>query len=343
MGVKIVVFAWFEKLGFNSNPLSIKPLQSILGREKELELLCEHIFSGNIALLSGEAGIGKTSLLLALEKKLSKNKGFNSKYLSLLNGSIDFKKACPKNGFVESFLVKTGLKKKNKTVLLIDEAHLLAFNNSESLRHLFECDELFSAVLCFDSSYNPNFSASFKQSIAEHLKLSRLSEDSLKQILATRLGDSNCLERDSVDFIAKNSNGNPKQFLVNCKKVFVQKHVFNSNASIGFENAKDFSFKKTGNCVVEKSALHKESVLENLTPLQRSILEKLCESPKSLFELSVSTGSSIGTIGKQLSILCLKTKRDYMARKGVTEPLVSKNKEARITMYSLTQKAENIL
>jgi len=77
--------------------------------------------------------------------------------------------------------------------------------------------------------------------------------------------------------------------------------------------------------------------LGNLTPLQQDILLQLSRGSLTLRELSEATGSSIGTVGKQISILSLRASRDYMERKGVTEPLVSKDKDSIPTKYSLSE------
>ncbi len=63
----------------------------------------------------------------------------------------------------------------------------------------------------------------------------------------------------------------------------------------------------------------------------------------TLNELSGSIGSSIGTIGKQISLLALRTKADYMKRKGIHEPLLVKNKDTHPTKYSLSESAKELL
>jgi len=79
-----------------------------------------------------------------------------------------------------------------------------------------------------------------------------------------------------------------------------------------------------------------DKLLTKLSPLQQKILNNLAAKPMTLCELSEKTGSSVHTIGKQLSLLQFRTKYNSLHRKGISSPLVKKQKEAGLkTTYFL--------
>ena len=76
--------------------------------------------------------------------------------------------------------------------------------------------------------------------------------------------------------------------------------------------------------------------IARLSPLQRRILRELRAGPLTLPELSSCTGSSVFSLGRQLSLLCLRAKCDYMEKRGIRVPLVKKSKGAGMrTTYSI--------
>jgi len=94
---------------------------------------------------------------------------------------------------------------------------------------------------------------------------------------------------------------------------------------------------KLSETIVEKRMLLDEAVLGKLSPLQQRILVVLSEGPLTLDLLSERTGSSVYTIGKQLSLLQLRAKYNPLESKGITEPLIRKEKDRGIkTTYFLT-------
>lgn len=86
----------------------------------------------------------------------------------------------------------------------------------------------------------------------------------------------------------------------------------------------------TGNVLID------DKLFSKLSPLQQKILSALAAKPMTLNELSERTGSSVHTVGKQLSLLQLRTKYNSLDRKGISKPLVRKNKDIGVrTTYFL--------
>ena len=63
---------WYKQYGWKNNPFSIKPTIDLVDFESEKEKLYNYVSGGNVCLLVGEAGTGKTSLLKWLEYNLKK-------------------------------------------------------------------------------------------------------------------------------------------------------------------------------------------------------------------------------------------------------------------------------
>jgi len=79
-----------------------------------------------------------------------------------------------------------------------------------------------------------------------------------------------------------------------------------------------------------------EDLLIRLSPLQRRILLELAAGPSTLEKLSKKTGTSVYTVGKQLSLLQLRPKYNPLQNKGIRKPLIKKHKDSGVkTTYFL--------
>ena len=79
-----------------------------------------------------------------------------------------------------------------------------------------------------------------------------------------------------------------------------------------------------------------ENTFIMLSPLQQKIVIELSEKPLTLSEISEKTGSSVHSVGKQLSVLQCRTRDNSLERKGIGKPLIKKQKEEGIkTTYIL--------
>ena len=71
---------WYKKFKWKNNPFSIKVNDSVfVGLTEERRTLASLVEGGNICILIGENGVGKSSLLRWLEKRL---KRYNIHYLN---------------------------------------------------------------------------------------------------------------------------------------------------------------------------------------------------------------------------------------------------------------------
>ena len=85
-----------------------------------------------------------------------------------------------------------------------------------------------------------------------------------------------------------------------------------------------------------KNIILDKILLGKLSPLQQRILIELSEGALTLSDLGEKTGSSIYTVGKQLSLLQMRASYNPLKSKGLTQPLVKKHKDSGVkTTYFL--------
>ena len=336
--------AWYQRHGYSADPLTIKPDTRLIGRDEEIKIITQHLMSGNIALIQADAGLGKTSILKTLKENFDRRRDYRAHIVSLPAGIEEIKKLNRREGILDPILLWMGFRKR-KDVVLIDEAQAMVYNQGEFLKNLYDSDKIHSIVLVSNEKNSLNISTSFKRRIGEHVSLPKLTVGQMKELLSRRLNGSKLLHDETVEYLAKASEGNPREFLILCKKVCIKVNEFmQGEYGISTDDVKNIIGHRLTNGFTEKiKEVAEKDVCENLTRLQKAIIEQLITQPMSLDELSMATGSSIGTVGKQISILSLKAKREYMARKGIREALISKDKDNIKTIYSLTEYAKKML
>lgn len=95
----------------------------------------------------------------------------------------------------------------------------------------------------------------------------------------------------------------------------------------------------------QSNVIFNNTIFSKLSPVQQKILGELLSCPLTLSELSEKTGCSVHTVGKQLSLMQMRTKYNPLIKKGIDRPLVKKNKQEGIkTTYHVVPETEcNIL
>lgn len=301
--------------------MSLKPSSALLGREEETKKLLELVVSGNIVVLKGDYGTGKTSLLFFLRELYNENKEYSLEYHSLAHGFEALKQGFSENTAVEK-----------KRILLLDEGDLLAAEHTVYLKNVFENELLHSIVLaCPNKSVLP--ANGFRERVSETIELQRLHEKELCRIFQARSRGRLPLNEKALAVICGESNGNPARFLLYCRKACIE--AFVKKKRLSAEEVKKLLGSYREECRGKHSA--RETAFMGLSPLQNKILKQLAKRQMNLEEISHSTGSSIGTIGKQLSILSMHSKKHYLKKRGILSPLVEKDKSGQKTLYLLSR------
>jgi len=194
---------WFEKLDFEDNPFNLDPLETdfeLVGRYKEAEEVLYRIASGNILLIEGKVGTGKTALLKhAIDNFKGKGKVI---YVdgNKLNKRLD----------VSNLLKKKGM------ILLMDNVQYLSKKNNEKIKYYYDEDQIKSVVFTTTDYNLVNFTDAIKNRIGKNvIELKDLSQSNALEIVKERLGDKKILPDEVLTQLYKDS-GNIKEFLRNC-------------------------------------------------------------------------------------------------------------------------------
>ncbi|MCF7862300.1 AAA family ATPase [Candidatus Woesearchaeota archaeon] len=208
---------WFEELGYEENPFSIKPkktFEEFFGHKEMIDNLLDKVEEGAFIIVRGKYGTGKTSVLKAIideymgERKVA--------YVSCYETEkkIDIDEILRKAGNFFSRLF--GLKSKN-VIFLVDEAHNLMTKNLEELPEYYE-DGYLRSVILVTSRPEHKFPKSVNEVTGDNeVKFVMFNEDDAVELIRNRMEEGDeILPEDMIKLIYKKSN-TPREFLMNCE------------------------------------------------------------------------------------------------------------------------------
>jgi len=208
---------WWRKLGFYTNPFTIKPAvfdNKVFGQDKILEELSYKIPAGTMSFVEGPLGTGKTTIMKHI---ISKFRG-QGKVIFFSCNRIDSELNMEellrgKYGFWGRMF---GMMPKEMIVLL-DEAQQLSPANTERIKY-------------YD---NANLHQSIKERIGHDglFKIKELTEDEAIALVRNRIGNSKIISDDVIRELWKISGKIPRRLLQRLDTVF-KYSVENSEAEI---------------------------------------------------------------------------------------------------------------
>jgi replication-associated recombination protein RarA len=219
---------WFKQLGFEDNPLDVRPNTKLVGLDKEQEQLINHILKGEICFLNGLTGSGKTSLLMSVQDLLKDHKFL---YLDAQELPSNFNLEEELKG-KRSFFDKITLKKyPSKTpVLIIDEFQATDENIVLSARAKWENNNnkrIKSIIIAQISKTLGNVTPAFKERLGNRIvSLPTLDDGEMKEILFSRLelrkGKNyySKLHNEAINLIVTACDGNPRRLLEYADMIF---------------------------------------------------------------------------------------------------------------------------
>lgn len=221
---------WFEKLGFSNYPLDPRSNPDLVGVDPiELRLL-SYIGQGNMCLLCGHTGSGKTSMLkkLMLNKELFK---FEFVYISA-DGT---EKAKDIRSIINEKrnIIRRLFKKMKNIVILLDECQVASRILTESIKskwnELYHSgDKVIHSVIVSQISprLTSNFSGSFMDRLGKRvIKMRKLKPIELKNVLKSRLElkNKNLMDKftpDALNLLIKSCSGSVRQLLEYTDTIF---------------------------------------------------------------------------------------------------------------------------
>ena len=209
---------WYHKLGFFSNPFSIKPAafqNELLGYESKIEDINSHISDSNIIFIFGEYGTGKTTVLKSIidEFKARKRGCFTGKkviYYSCNQSdkSIDFDKLLVGVG---GFFSRLFYIRKKNMIILIDEAQDLNRKDIRGVKEYHEKGFFKSVVFVSSKEGSLMLSDELKKLIGKNKYLfGNLDHAEAVDLVRGRIGDLHFISDDMIVMILR-QNRNPRR------------------------------------------------------------------------------------------------------------------------------------
>lgn len=205
---------WYETLGYEKNPLSMKPTEdnNLIGYEKIIQRIIYQCKIGNVIFLEGSYGTGKSSILKSIYKKLRKGNQvlyFNYARNYSLKKGIMYKR---------TLFQKLLFLKPKKMIVFIDEANLADKKDFDFLYEFYIMDRVKSIIFAGTSFKDVPFNKAFKSDTKQY-KLDEIKENLSKEIIDSRMPNQTLVSPAMAKKIFINSENNPRQFLENTEDI----------------------------------------------------------------------------------------------------------------------------
>ncbi len=213
---------WYEELDFDENPL--KKETRCVGNEEILKEASYSIMSGNMLIIEGTPGTGKTKLLREVIKQFGGYGRVAYVNCKELSQELNVEDVLIKKNGILGWLCK---KYPKNMILLLDDVEHLSSRNMERIKYFFDSNHLRSVIITTKDTEKLKLSESIKQRIRKVIQLHVLSEYEAVQLFRDKLGEGMLSDR-AIKAIYQCSNKNTQMFLNNCEHV-CKAYVTNKN------------------------------------------------------------------------------------------------------------------
>ncbi len=205
---------WHEKHGYVEDPFSTDNgafIDHSINLSEPAEELAYHIEAGNMVLIEGAKGTGKTALLFTAIERFKGEKKII--YFDCGNESVDVKKLMQnKYGMFGKLLNITP----KGMVMLLDNFSKLDRKDVERVKYYFDNNYMRSVVFTGSALLLPE---NVRDRIGNNIiKLKSLSAKDAVQLVRNRLGSLDFLPEKTIKKIYKISGKDVKKFLEQCGK-----------------------------------------------------------------------------------------------------------------------------
>ncbi|MFZ8856156.1 MAG: AAA family ATPase [Candidatus Nanopusillus sp.] len=219
---------WWKKYGFSKNPLDIRPNEDLVGVDDIIKKVKDSIINGEIFLLYGPIGSGKTSLAFKIKRDLSDR--YNLIYI---NGEYerdkDLEEIIEKNKYNKFLFFK--FENKLPIVLILDEYYNFPEDVSKKLKYLYDNRIVHSIMLIQPSPQIMNATLSFLNRLYRKIEMKFPPEDEILKLINKKLkGRVNLDERILRNLIRKNNN-NVRQIFIELSNL-LEEGIYNINKDL---------------------------------------------------------------------------------------------------------------
>lgn len=288
---------WYESYGWKSNPFIVKYSIDLVGFERQKQRLLDYVNSGDICIIKGDSGVGKTSLLKWLEKE---GRQFKVNYVNA-------------EGLPEFYSLGKNIRKGwfKPTVLLLDEAQLCDDNLRSELKLLWDSNVLKSVVIAQTNEGMHSYTESFKSRVGKrYLSLDAMEVNTAKELIEMRTGGKHPFNSEMISMIVEDAKSNPRKILENCEYICIEMQ----GRELRAEDIERLLKKKREDDLISLVRLEEPKIpdnlmpidnekLKNFSPMQKRLIMILLEGNRTAKQLSTILDTTEGSVGKQLSML----------------------------------------
>ncbi len=294
---------WYNNYGWKENPFSIKTGTDLVGVEEKKKEVLNYILSGDICLLNGPTGVGKSSLLRWVEENL---KDHLIVYIDAAGVDSSFS--------IASFLKKktslwgriSGKEYPKNVVVLLDESQDCDEDLIKALKLHWDHQHVKSIVITQIDPSLDQYTESFRNRIGRRVvKLGKLNISNAYDLIKLRTEGKNPFDKSAVETIVESSGHIPRKILETCE-IICTKYA---GKKLGI-NVFDVETVLNGSAKPkpQKIKVTPNGEIQELSPMQTNIINSLKESEKTTQELAEILKTSEGSVGKQLSKLIKRNK-----------------------------------
>ncbi|MEK6968391.1 MAG: hypothetical protein AABX51_07215 [Nanoarchaeota archaeon] len=212
---------WYRKLGFEHDPFTTNPEadDELVEYQDAINEVAYRIDSGSMAFVEGQAGMGKTALLVQIINR------FEGKGRVIYYDCSELKKKVEidmlmKNRF--GFFGRLFNVVPTDMIILLDNVDSLSRANSERIKYYFDQNNIRSVIFAGESFKKSDLPQSIKDRIGIHvITLQPLSDYGAVELVSKRLGEHNAMISDeATKLVFTKASRNTKKFLELCSKLF---------------------------------------------------------------------------------------------------------------------------
>jgi len=279
---------WWSYYGFKENPLDIRPNENLYGIEHVEKEVIDYIRSGNIFLLYGPTGCGKTSLAYKIMKNY--NNEFNFIYLNgEENPNPDIFKILERHTYKKALFIKFKVKK--PVVLILDEFYNFSENLSKQIKALYDNKIIYSIWLIQIQENIQNATISFLNRLSKKIYLDFPNEEIIIKVIESRLNGKIKFDNEFLLRIIRKNNRNIRSILIELNSILSKlKHPI-----------KDIISERN---IIEVKEKQEEEIKVSKQQLQ--ILEILLGKKLTIKQISEILNIPYNTVSKQVSRLYRK-------------------------------------
>lgn len=288
---------WYKKYSWTKNPFLIKFSRDLVGLEKQKKLLMDYVNSGDICIITGDSGVGKTSLMRWLEGTLKKYKTF---YINA-------------EGINEYFSLQRYVKKPffRKAILLVDEAQYCDETFRKEMKLIYDDNIVHSVVIAQTETSLHDYVESFKNRVGKRtIAMRGMDHEMALDLINLRTNNKHPFDEATIRLIVKEAKNNPRRILEHCELVCIELQYkdFNKDNVLDVLDKKRkedlFNIVKLEEPILPKNLMPvDEKKLKGYSPMQKRIIMLLLEGNRTTKQLASILNSSEGSVGKQLSNL----------------------------------------